>query len=106
MNPNLTALVTNGTITQREPGPSHPYVPGYLLVALLEPLIRDHGVGAVGRMAGIGNRVLYDIRMGRTINVRFDTADRIICNGLSEPDLWWTVPELRAIYEAQTGGTR
>ncbi len=94
----------NNTNRTSRPGAlGHPFVPAHLLVTLLQPLIDQIGISAVANLSpNIGHRGLLDIRNGNRTYVRFDTADRIICEVLNAPFLWWEIPELRAIYE---GGT-
>lgn len=77
-----------------------PYVPAAIILRLLEPMILESSVQRVGRMCAFGERGLYEIRRGHRQLVRFSSADQVICKVLGHPELWWEIPELRAIYEA------
>lgn len=80
-----------------------PYVPAPLILTLIQPLIDQIGISAVANLSpSIGHRGLSDIRNGTRHYVRFDTADKIICEVLGNPQLWYEVPELLAIYQQGT----
>jgi hypothetical protein len=83
-------------------GPAgHPFVPAKLILPLLEPLFAERRLGNIAEASRLGLRDLYDLRNGRRQHIRFDTADRLISVVLGRPELWWEIPELRAIYETR-----
>ncbi len=100
MNP-LEAPTSRTALANRARHGSQHYltVPAATILILLEPLIKERGISWVAASMRIGHRGLLDLRTGRRLSVTFRTADDIICHTLGHPELWYEIPELRAIYE-------
>ena len=76
-----------------------PFAPAHVIAGLIAPIVeRDGGPAPLARRCGVGDRRIYSIVNGRQRWVSFDVADRLLTRGLGDPALWWTVPELAAVY--------
>jgi hypothetical protein len=74
-----------------------PLAPASEIRALVERALKQEDLASFCARAQVHPRRLYDIMAGRTREVSWSLADRIITYGLGDPSLWWTRPALREV---------
>jgi hypothetical protein len=72
-------------------------VPAPVFLRLLEPFLAEDALDTVAGRLGANSRALYRWRAGEVLWVRFETVDRLVCELLGDPALWYTDPELAAV---------
>jgi hypothetical protein len=83
----------------RPPTRGGPWIPAPVIVALIEPLIEAGSAEGVARRLRVDQRRLSHWRTGYAHWVSFELAERVIVELLDDPSLWYTVPELAAVYQ-------